>query len=84
VTTDAGCWLFDHDKLTFARHPVLGDAKAVKSVDVHSLTGQLVYVQAEPGGWWTEWLRFAGPKREVRVPGMRLYKARWLTSARAD
>jgi hypothetical protein len=81
ITTNGSCWLFDRDKLAFSPHPVLSGAKAVKSINVHPSTKQLVYVQADPGGWWSEWLRFAGPKREVRFAGIRLYKARWLPGA---
>ena len=78
VTTNSSCWLFNRETLEFRPHPALAGRACVKSVDVHSSTRQVVYVQAEPGGWWSEWVRFAAPEAELSFDGQKIYKARWL------
>jgi hypothetical protein len=77
VTTNNSCWLFDREKLSFVPHPVLRELVAVKSVDMDPRTRQLVYVQADPGCWWSERLRFATPPAELFLKGQKIYKARW-------
>ncbi|RPI27696.1 MAG: hypothetical protein EHM61_07555 [Acidobacteria bacterium] len=77
VTTENHCWLFDRAARTFVRHPALGDLRHVKSISVHPVTRQLVYVQAEGPNWWTECLRFLNPDKDICTPAEQHYKARW-------
>jgi hypothetical protein len=78
VTTNELCWVFDRDRHTFAPHPVLGSVARVKSISTHPRTGRIAYVTADPGGWWSEWIRFHNPQAQVRLAGEKLYKARWI------
>ena len=76
ISTDAHCWLFDRNTRTFRKHPLLGDTPNIKGISVHPATGQIVYVQADTQ-WWTAWLRFLRPDKEIHFPGEHFYKARW-------
>lgn len=79
VTSGRHAWLFDRDARSFLPHPELGGEAAVKCITTNEATGQIVWVQAEGGNWWTDKLRFLRPERVIQLPGERLYKARWLT-----
>lgn len=80
VTTGNHVWLFDRDKKSFQKHRAIGDNHNVKSVCVNPVTGQLVYVQADPGQWWSQKIRFLNPEAVLFTPGEHFYKARWLTA----
>jgi hypothetical protein len=79
VTTTNHCWLFDRDTRTFVLHPMLAEFRHVKSISIHPVTRQLVYVQAEGENWWAERLRFLNPESSLYTRGEHHYKARWLT-----
>lgn len=79
VTTGKRAWRFDRDRRAFEAFGAIAEAVGVKSVDVHPRSGRLVYVQAETS-YWSERVRFLDPAGEMRLPGERLYKARWLAS----
>lgn len=76
VTAHKHVWFFDRDAWTFKSHPILGEEVDVKSVDIDPMSGRLCYTQAEEK-WWTDKVRFASPEMWIRLPGLRLYKARW-------
>jgi len=84
VTTGRRCWLFDRDKRSFSPHPTLSEHPGVKSISVHPVTGQLVYVQAEGREWWAERLRFLDPAKIVHTAGEHYYKARWVAIATTE
>lgn len=77
VTTGRHVYLFDRDKQAFRLHPELGDRVSVKSVCVHPVTGQTVFVQATES-WWSDRLGLLAPSGKIQLPKERLYKARWL------
>jgi hypothetical protein len=77
VTTHDGVWEFDRASRVWRRHPLLGGRAHVKSVSVHPVSGETVYIEAESPNWWSERLEFLAPRRTLRLPGERLYKARW-------
>jgi hypothetical protein len=79
VTTTNHCWLFDRDTRTFVLHPMLAEFRHVKSISIHPVTRQLVYVQAEGENWWAERLRFLNPEWSLYTRGEHHYKARWMT-----
>ncbi len=81
ITEEASVWLFDRQKGTFREHPQLAGKRNVKSVMVHPLTGRTVYVQAEEN-WWAYNIRFLNPAKKLALPGLRLYKARWVVRRR--
>jgi predicted MPP superfamily phosphohydrolase len=80
VTTGPHVYLFDRDKHTFRLHPELGGRANVKSVSVHPITSQTVFVQATES-WWSDTLGLLAPAGKTVLPKERLYKARWLTQA---
>lgn len=84
VSTSKHVWVFDAETRALTPHPELGDVEQVKSLCVHPQTGRLVYTQAEAPNWWTEHIRFRNPEGVLRLPGERLYKARWMASTGAS
>jgi hypothetical protein len=83
VTMTHHVYLFDRDTHAFRLHPALGEKGKVKSVSVHPATGQTAVIQAMAPSWWSDTLDLLSPAAKIRLPGERLYKARWL-APRAD
>lgn len=81
VTSGRHVYLFDRDQRQFRPHPELGDKADVKSVNIHPSAGQMVFLQATES-WWSDTLRLLAPTGAIRLPGERLYKARWLVGSR--
>lgn len=77
LSTVRQCYYFDRERRQLLPHDTLADRMNVKSYDVHPRTGRVVYVEAERPNWWSEQLHFQRPDGSVRLPGERLYKARW-------
>jgi hypothetical protein len=78
LSTVGRCFWFDRERRQLSSHDVLGDHANIKSYSVHPKTGRVVYLQAESPNWWTEHLHFQRPDGTLRLPGERLYKARWV------
>lgn len=78
VTTGRGVYLFDRQSRRFRPHPELGDRPRVKSVNVHPVTGQMVLIEASQKAWWNDTVELLSPPGTIRLPDLRLYKARWL------
>ena len=82
VRTTGGVWRFSSDRERFEPFAPLDRARNVKSLSVNSATGRLAFVQAlSDKEWWSDCVRLLEPERELRFPGLRLYKARWHTPA---
>jgi hypothetical protein len=73
------CWYFDRDRRELSPHDALADQVNIKSYTVHPRTGRIAYIQAESPNWWAEHLHFRQPDGMLRLPGERLYKARWVS-----
>ena len=85
VTTAHHVYLFDRDKPAFHPHPQLGDRVNVKSLNVHPVTGRILFTQGDAPAWWTKSLHLLSPAADIAAPAEHLYKARWLpTSARPN
>jgi len=82
ISTTNHCWLFDRETKAFRPHPDLGDAKHVKSISYHPVTGQIAYVQAEGANWWAERVHFLHPAGFIHFSGEHFYKARWNISGK--
>jgi hypothetical protein len=78
LTTSCHVYLFDREQCKFRLHPELGDKTNVKCVSVHPASGRTVFVQSSSKAWWNEAVGLLSPAGEVKLPGERLYKARWL------
>ncbi len=83
VTSGKHVYLFDRSALAFRLHPELADRVNMKSVCIHPKTGQTVFVQATES-WWSDQFGLLSPADTVRLPGERLYKARWLATETAE
>jgi hypothetical protein len=77
VTTARHVCLFDRDKCEFRLHPDLGDKADVKCVGIDPETGRTVFLQATES-WWSDTLGLLNPAGKIRLPGEKLYKARWI------
>jgi acetyl esterase/lipase len=77
VTTNRHVYQFAKAKGEFSLDPALGDQARVKSVAAHPAAGEVVYHQATEEHWWSDVIRFAGDRDDIRLPGERLYKVRW-------
>lgn len=78
VTTGRHVYLFDRNEGRFRLHPELGDKAHVKCVSVHPVRGQTAFVQASDKAWWSDTIGLLAPAGQVRLPGERIYKARWV------
>jgi hypothetical protein len=78
VTTGSRVYLFDRQTRQFRPHPELGDKANVKCVSIHPVSGRTVFIQASNKAWWNDTIGLLSPATEVRLPGERLYKARWI------
>ena len=77
VSTAKHCWYFDRDTRQFAPHDLLADRRYVKCCSVHPATGRIAFIQSEGTDWWAERVHLLNPEGVLRLPGQRLYKARW-------
>ena len=66
-------YIFDRIKEQFTEHATLGKIEKVKSIDVHPLTGQLVY------SLWGQKVTLSNPDSEIKTGSSIVYKARWFT-----
>jgi hypothetical protein len=82
LTTHHHTYLFDRETREFRLHPELKDKLRVKGISIHPSTGRLVYVQAQEKNWWNSQLEFLGPAGLIRLPAEKLYRPRWVESAR--
>lgn len=77
VTEHTSVWRFDMASHQFTEFAPLLGREDVKSVSVHAPTGTFAYVQAEEQ-WWSPRVRFLDTHFDLKFPGRRLYKARWV------
>ena len=78
LTTGRHVYRFDRQQRRFRPDPDLGDRANVKCVGVHPVSGRTVFIQGGSKEWWSDRIGMLSPAAEVRLPGERLYKARWL------
>jgi hypothetical protein len=77
LTTRESVWTFDIRTSAFAHFEPLANIRDVKSVDIHPVTGQIVWTQAETN-WWTHHVYFKHPEQTLNFPNEpRLYKVRF-------
>ena len=77
LTTCESVWTFDIRTASFAHFGPLANIREVKSVDLHPVTRQIVWTQAETS-WWTHHVYFKHPERTLHFPDEpRIYKVRF-------
>ncbi len=79
ITTNSAVYRFDTKEQKFSPFEPLADAVAIKSIDEHPTTGQIVYHQANHAEkvWWSDTIRLLSPAKTIQLPDERLYKIRW-------
>lgn len=80
-TATGGVWVFDQATAQFRPFEPISALRDVKAVDVERNSGRIVYQKATER-WWAHEARLARPDGTVPTAGIRLYKVRWLHSAR--
>ena len=78
LTTHAGVWRFDREKLEFRPDGPLAELAHVKCVSHHPTSGRVAVVQASDEVWWSDTIRLSSPDAKIVLPGERIYKVRWL------
>jgi len=76
VTTDTQVLRFNMNDGEFTLAEGFGNQKKIKSVDLHPVTGRIVFHQALPDEWWSHTIRF-NDVASVTLDEQRLYKIRW-------
>lgn len=78
VTTETAVYTFAARSGAFVLDERIGRRAEVKSVDPHSESGAVVYLQGvSRREWWSDTIRFRGGRAPIVLPGARLYKVRW-------
>jgi hypothetical protein len=77
LTTGSHVYVFDPDRRAFFPHMTLGDKAGVKSVSIHPQTKLTAVVQGSDRQWWSDAVRWLDLENALKLPGQRLYKARW-------
>lgn len=79
VTSNSAVYRFDTEAKRFQPFEPLAKAIAVKSIDEHPATGEIVFHQAdhEQKVWWSDTIRRLQPAGTMHLQGERLYKVRW-------
>lgn len=81
ISTERHCWIFDRGTGKLLPHPKLDARAGIKGIDVHPVTGQIAFTEAELPNWWTTTIRFLQPDETCSVPGEQFYKVRWNAGA---
>lgn len=82
LSTDHHVYLLDRDKPAFRLHPQLGGQAHMKCISTHPTTGRVAFIHGDGKAWWSNTIGLLSPPGEVKLGAERVYKARWLPSAR--
>lgn len=77
LTTEHHSWLFDRTDNSIAPYESIFEKKDVKGVSSNPVNGKTVYTKGDGGHWWTDTIRYLDGS-ELKLPGERIYKARWV------
>ncbi len=77
VTEHYGSWIFDLKNYQFKKITGFPDRENIKSLGQDE-SGQFIFTVPEES-WWTHHVRFLRPARKIAFPGMKVYKARWVS-----
>jgi hypothetical protein len=80
-STHAGVWRFDRESREVGPFEALKDQSLVKCVSIHPGTGRIAFIQAKGGkAWWSDEVGFLKPEGRRAIPGVTLYKVRWIAA----
>ena len=77
LTTGSHVYVFDRERRAFFPHLTWGGKAGVKCVSIHPRTRQTAIIQASDRHWWSDTVQWLTFEIALRLPGARLYKARW-------
>jgi hypothetical protein len=77
LTTGSHVYVFDPDRRAFFPHMTLGDKAGVKCVSIHPQTKLTAFIQGSDRHWWSDTVQWLDFENALKLPGQRLYKARW-------
>ena len=77
LTTGSHVYVFDPERRAFFPHMTWGNKAGVKCVTIHPKTGLTALVQGSDRHWWSDTVQWLDFENALKLPGQRLYKARW-------
>jgi Family of unknown function (DUF6528) len=77
LTTGSHVYVFDRERRAFFPHMVWGNKAGVKCVSIHPRTRLTALIQADDRHWWSDTVQWLDFESALKLPGQRLYKARW-------
>ena len=77
LTTGSHVYVFDPARRAFFPHMTWGNKGGVKSVSIHPKTGLTALIQGSDRHWWSDTIWWLDFEVALKLPGQRLYKARW-------
>ncbi len=77
LTTGSHVYVFNLERRAFFPHMTWGDKGGVKCVSIHPKTGLTTLIQCSKPNWWSDTVRWLDFEIALKLPGERLYKARW-------
>lgn len=77
LTTGSHVYVFDPERRAFYPHVTWGNKGGVKCVSIHPKTKQTALIQGSDRQWWSDTVQWLDFENALKLPGQRLYKARW-------
>lgn len=77
LTTGSHVYVFDPERRAFFPHVTWGNKGGVKCVSIHPRTKQTALIQGSDRQWWSDTVQWLDFENALKLPGQRLYKARW-------
>jgi len=77
LSTGSHVYVFDPERRAFFPHVTWGNKGGVKCVSIHPKTKQTALIQGDDRRWWSDTVQWLDFEEALKLPGQRLYKARW-------
>ena len=77
LTTGSHVYVFDRERGAFFPHMTWGNKTGVKCVSIHPTTRWTALIQGDDRHWWSDTVQWLDFEDALKLPGQRLYKARW-------
>lgn len=77
ISTHQNVWIFDIPSENFTPFKPLEGVENVKSVNVNSKTGEVIYTKGEIS-WWTHNIYCINPDKKIVIPEINIYKVRMI------
>lgn len=77
LTTGSHVYVFNPERRAFFPHMTWGNKGGVKCVSINPKTGLTALIQGSDRQWWSDTVQWLDFETALKLPGERLYKARW-------